>query len=197
MSKDKCEIIEEISRLILLDNKGEAKALLQNSYPYQSFEVSKRTYTLSQKMEQFLKDGFIDRYTGKKLVNPGILKILSFHFPDDFPYDPHWKMTQTHIAYWELVPTIDHIVPIARGGIDSPDNWVTTSMKNNSIKNNYTLDEINWVLHPKGDLKDWDGLTKLFVELVDNNEELKRDSYIRNWYKVSKDLKENFRNANL
>ena len=93
---------------------------------------------MTQKMNQFLRDGFIDRYSGQKLLNPGILKIISHHFPEDFPYHPHWKMTETHIAYWELTPTLDHIYPIAQGGQDNEKNWVTTSMKNNSIKSNYT-----------------------------------------------------------
>ena len=99
---------------------------------------------IKQKMKQFKADGFIDRYSGDKLINPGILKVLSFYFPEEFPYHPHGKMTEGHIAYWELIPTIDHIYPIAKGGHDDKSNWVTTSMKNNSIKSNYTIDEIHW-----------------------------------------------------
>lgn len=186
MSENKSEIIEEIARLLHRGNKERAREMIQNCYPHSCFEVDKRTYTLSQKMEQFLRDGFIDRYTGQRLLNPGVLKIFSTYFPEEFPYDPHWKMTKTHIAYWEMVPTLDHIIPIARGGEDTPDNWATTSMKNNSIKNNYTLEDIQWQLYPKGDLKEWDGLTKIFVELVDNDPALLQDVYIKNWYMVSK-----------
>ena len=94
-------------------------------------------------------------------------------------------LTETHSAYWELVPTIDHIYPIAKGGIDDEKNWVTTSMKNNSIKSNYTIDEIHWKLYPKGDISAWDGLTNLFLELVNKDNELLKDSYIKSWYKVS------------
>ena len=124
-------------------------------------------------------------YTGNKLLNPGILKVISYYFPDEFPYQSHWKMTETHSAYWELVPTIDHIYPIAKGGIDDEKNWVTTSMKNNSIKSNYTIDEIHWKLYPKGNISEWDGLTGLFLELVNRDNELLKDSYIKSWYKVS------------
>ena len=35
-------------------------------------------------------------------------------------------------------------------------------------------------------LVQWDGLTKQFVELVDNNKELLYDNYIKNWYVLSK-----------
>ena len=150
--------------------------------------MEKRTYTITQKMEQFITDGFVDRYTGQKLLNPGILKIISFYFPDEFPYHSHWKMTQTHISYWELIPTIDHIYPIAKGGHDDSSNWVTTSMKNNSIKSNYTMDEMHWSLYPKGDIDVWDGLSKSFIKLVECNKDLLNDNYIKNWYKVSKKL---------
>ena len=63
--------------------------------------------------------------------------------------------------------------------------WHTTSMKNNSIKSNYTIDEIHWSLYPKGDISDWDGLTTTFLQLVRNDKELLNDAYIKSWYKVS------------
>ena len=186
MKKEKSKIIERIATMLLLNDKNAAREIICNDYPLKIFDVEKPSYTMKQKMEQFLKDGFIDRYTGERLLNPGILKVISSYFPDEFPFQSHWKMTQTHIAYWELVPTIDHIYPIARGGYDDESNWVTTSMKNNLIKSNYTIDEIHWELYPKGNIEVWDGLTSLFVEIVDNDKELLNDTYIKNWYNVSK-----------
>ena len=191
MLENKSDIIENIVELLLDDKKEEAQDVIKRSYPYSSYKVNKRVYTLAQKMEQFLKDGFIDRYTGKRLLNPGILKVLSHYFPDEFPYDPHWKMTSTHIAYWELTPTIDHIVPIAVGGEDISDNWATTSMKNNSIKSNYTLGEINWKLLPRGSIRIWDGLTELFLKIVEKDKSLLQDAYIKNWYNTSKKMFKN------
>ncbi|MBQ8292455.1 MAG: HNH endonuclease [Bacilli bacterium] len=185
---DKSQIINNVSKLLNENRFEEAKMLIQSEYPHEHIEIEKRSYTLKQKMTQFLKDGFIDRYTGQRLVNPGMLKVITYYCPKEFPYDPHWKMTKTHIAYWNLIPTIDHIFPIALGGIDDSSNWVTTSMKNNSIKNNYSLEEINWHLHESGNLDDWDGLTKLFIEIVEKNNDLLKDSYIKSWYKISKDL---------
>ena len=186
MNKDKSSIISSIVSLLLDDNEASAKAIINREYPHTQVEIDKRTYTMAQKMNQFLRDGFIDRYSGQKLLNPGILKIISHYFPDDFPYHPHWKMTETHIAYWELTPTIDHIHPIAKGGEDDESNWVTTSMKNNSIKSNYTLDELQWKLYPRGEIVEWDGLTSVFLKLVEKDKELLEDHYIRSWYNVSK-----------
>ena len=188
MDKDKSNVISDIAEMLLKNNRTAAKTIICQEYPHIYFEIEKRAYTMTQKMNQFVSDGFIDRYTGKKLLNPGMLKIISHYFPEEFPYQPHWKMTDTHIAYWELVPTLDHIYPIAKGGQDDEKNWVTTSMKNNSIKNNYTIDELHWKLYPKGNIADWDGLTSVFLELVNSDKELLKDAYIKNWYKVSKSV---------
>ena len=188
MEKDKSSIISNIFKNISSGDKENARKIICSEYPHIFFEIERRSYTITQKMEQFLRDGFIDRYTGEKLLNPGILKIISSYFPDEFPFQSHWKMADTHIAYWDLVPTIDHIYPIAKGGNDKESNWVTTSMKNNSIKSNYTIDEIHWKLFPKGDVKEWDGLSRLFIDFVENNKELLCDSYIKRWYNVSKKL---------
>lgn len=109
--------------------------------------------------------------------------------PDVFPYQSHWKMGECHNAYWELIPTIDHIVPIAYGGADNSTNFATTSMLHNSIKSNWTLKQLNWKLYPAGDMAEYDGLTELFVKLTENNLELFEDAHIKRWYKLSTDLK--------
>ena len=185
MSKQKGDVILDIANMLLKNDKASAKSIISQEYPHTYFEIEKRNYTIAQKMNQFMKDGFIDRYTGNKLLNPGILKVISHYFPTEFPYHPHWKMTETHVAYWELIPTIDHVYPIAKGGIDDEKNWVTTSMKNNSIKSNYTIDEIHWKLYPAGNISEWDGLTGLLLQLVHNDNELLKDSYIKSWYNIS------------
>lgn len=178
-------IFEEIANLLLNDKNDVAREYITKNYPHNEIKINNRNYTVYEKMKQFMDDGFIDRYTGERLVNPGILKILSNYYPNEFPYHPHWKTNKTHIAYWETVPTIDHIVPIARGGEDNKDNWVTTTMKNNLIKNNYTLEEVHWMLYPKGSIEEWDGLTKTFIKLVEKDRELLKDTYIRSWYNAS------------
>lgn len=186
MTNEKSDVISRIVEVLATGNKNLARSMIISEYPHKINNVRKRTYTITNKMEQFTRDGFIDRYTGQKLLNPGILKILSIYFPNEFPFHPHWKMTETHMSYWELVPTIDHIYPIARGGIDDMSNWATTSMKNNSIKSNYTIDEMHWTLYPQGNISDWDGLTKSFILLVENDTQLLHDRYINDWYTASK-----------
>ncbi len=183
---NKIDILTQIAEQLLAKDLPSAKGTIQDKYPFKRLDTTKRAYTDRQKMRQFMRDGFIDRYSGDKLVNPGFLKILSYYMPEEFPYHPHWKMEECHNAYWELVPTVDHIVPVALGGADSEENWATTSMIHNSIKSNWTLEQIGWTLHDAGDCSEWDGLTSLFIELVEADEELLKDSYIKKWYKLSK-----------
>ncbi len=180
----KIKTLQEAGTSILTGDIPSAKATINHGYPFQPIPHTKRTYTYRQMMEQFRRDGFIDRYSGEKLVNPGLLKVFSFYMPDVFPYHPHWKMEECHNAYWELVPTVDHIYPVALGGADTEENWVTTSMLHNAIKSNWTLEQLGWKLHEAGDYEDYDGLTGLFMKIVEKDEKLLEDAYIKRWYKL-------------
>ena len=183
---DKIDVLEMAAKSILEDRKEHAKFVIRTEYPFQKLSAVERVYTDKQKMTQFKKDGFIDRYSGQKLLNPGLLKVLSHYMPDEFPYHSHWKMEECHSAYWEFVPTVDHIYPVTLGGVDSEENWATTSMLHNSVKSNWTLEQLNWQLYEAGRMEDWDGLTGLFAELVEANLTLLQDPYIKKWHRLSK-----------
>ena len=187
MGGRKTDIISRIAEKILCGDLQAGKNILLRQYPYRPIVVSHRSYTVKQKLKQFARDGFIDRYSGERLVHPGMLKVLSFHYPEDFPYHPHWKTSESHIAYWELSPTIDHVLPIASGGKDEPANWATTSMMRNAVKSNWTLEQLQWRLHPPGNIADWDGLTATFLDIVRQNSALLGDAYIKKWYMASMD----------
>ena len=183
---NRIEALEKAAKEILDGRLDSAKEVIQAEYPFRKLVSVGRNYTDKQKMEQFKKDGFIDRYSGQKLLNPGLLKVLSYYMPNTFPYHAHWKMEECHNAYWEFVPTVDHIHPVALGGMDSEENWATTSMLHNSIKSNWTLEQLNWHLHKAGKFENWDGLTALFTKLVEANASLLEDAYIKKWYRLSK-----------
>lgn len=144
MTDDKAEVLRQVA--ILLHNKNFvlAEKMVNEKYPFTPIESSGRNYTVKQMVTQFFNDGFIDRYSGKRLVNPGILRIMSEMLPEAFPYQAHWKTDECHMAYWDLQPTVDHIYPVSLGGKDTSENWATTSMVNNSIKNNFTLEQLGW-----------------------------------------------------
>ncbi len=94
-------------------------------------------------------------------------------------------MSESHIVFWELFPTIDHIVPVARGGADDESNWVTASMIRNSAKSNWTLEELGWDLVSKGNINDWDGLMAWFVSFVVREQKFLEDPYLKRWNRAA------------
>ncbi|WP_246846886.1 HNH endonuclease domain-containing protein [Leptospira barantonii] len=91
-------------------------------------------------------------------------------------------MSECHIAYWEFMPTYDHVLPIAREGKDSFDNLVTTSMKNNLLKSNSLPEEIGFSLKEKGNLKNWNGLINWYKSYMKDKSIESFDLSMRKWH---------------
>lgn len=178
---DKALLIKNICGLLVDDKRQDCIDFANEYYPFVNNLPQKRQYSKYQMCKIFLRDGFIDRYSGEKLLFPGLIKILTIEFPDIFKYHRNWKMSDTHMIYWDLCPTIDHLIPVTRGGQDHDSNWITTSMIRNSAKSNWTLEEIGWKLHDKGKLDNWDGLVNYFVDLTNKNHNYGQDKYINGW----------------
>src|SRR5437867_9292818 len=85
-----------------------------------------------------------------EVIFPPVLRLVSRLLPNEFPYDLNWKMSRCHPAFCELFPTMDHVIPVSRGGTANLANLVCTSMLHNSAKANWTLEELGWKLHPLG-----------------------------------------------
>ena len=77
-----------------------ASSLLKRDYPFASDPITKRQYGPLESSRVFMRDGFLDRYTGERLVFPPVLRVISIALPADFPYHPNWKTDVTHPAYW-------------------------------------------------------------------------------------------------
>ena len=182
---DKIQVVKLSVDNLLQGNISGTRAIIETEYPFQKMVTQQRKYTDKEKINQFKRDGFIDRYTGQKLVNPGVLRVMSYYMPDIFPYHAHWKMEDCHAAYWELVPTVDHIYPIALGGKDNEENWATTSMIHNAIKSNWTLEQLNWKMCDAGNIMEYYGFSTAFVKLVEADENLLKYEYIQRGYKLS------------
>lgn len=180
------EILVRACDTIAADDIEGAAAIIGAEYPFVPLTNAGRRYSLKQYMQVFARDGFIDRYSGKRLVFPATLRLLSRLMPEAFPYHTNWKTDACHFAYYDLCPTIDHVVPVSRGGADDMANWVCTSQLRNSAKANFTLDELGWSLLPPGDLKAWDGLTGWFLEEYARRIELSEISHFREWAKVAR-----------
>lgn len=98
-------------------------------------------------------------------------------------------MTQSHFAFWELLLTIGHLVPVARVGTDEEPNWVSTSMLRNSAKAHWALDKLGWTLAPAGDHTAWDGLAGWFVDYLDARPELMADKYLARWFRATVEMR--------
>ncbi len=146
--------------------------ILATEYPFVPRKPSRKQFSHQDRLRIFLRDGFIDRYSGERLLFHPVFAIVHYHLPDQFPSHPNWKMSASHIAYWQLSPMVDHVQPVALGGANDDDNLVTTSGVHNAIKAQYTLEELRWKLHTAGDLNDWDGLTQWAVTYCENNPHL-------------------------
>lgn len=178
-------ILHRVAEALLSKDERLASKIIMQEYPFKRVGSVQRNCTDFQKIAVYSRDNFTDRYSGEKLVNPGLLRVISQYLPTIFPFHSHWKFSECHTAYWELFPTVDHVVPVALGGADNESNWVTTTMLNNSIKANWTLAQLRWTLRPIASEEKWDGLTGVFVRLVQAAPHLLDNSYIERWYRVS------------
>src|SRR5260221_291933 len=150
---DKSAVVQRICDALLDNRRRDAEFIAGREYPFVAQERTGRRYAELQATQIFVKDGFIDRYSGQRLIFPGVIRWLSKCMPEAFPFHPNWKMSECHNIYWNLFPTIDHVIPIARGGTDDTSNWVTTSMLHNAAKSNWTLEELGWRLVPAGQIE--------------------------------------------
>lgn len=180
------ESLVAVCRSLSASKPLQAAAILSEYYPFTSLPATTRRYGPRESTAVFVRDGFIDRYSGRPLIFPPVLRLVSKSLPSDFPFHPNWKMEVTHPAYWEVGATVDHLHPVTRGGKDELSNWVTTSMARNSAKMNWTLEQLGWELHPPGDFSEWDGLLNWFLEYADQHQELVGGSSLRQWHRAAR-----------
>lgn len=179
------EIVETACDALGRGNISAAKNIIANKYPFKPLQNAGRKYSEHQKIKVFLRDGFIDRYSGDRMIFPPVLRLLSELMPDEFPFQKNWKMSECHIGYWQLLPTVDHIIPVSRGGEDQESNMVCTSQLRNSAKANWLLEELGWLMHEPGSASDWDGLMAWFMAYAENKPDILDDSYMRSWYRAA------------
>jgi hypothetical protein len=183
---EKSVVLAAVCDALSKESADMAADILQREYPFLPEPIIRRSYGVQEAIKVFIRDGFIDRYTGQRLVFPPVLRLISLALPTEFPYHPNWKTDVTHGAYWELSATVDHLIPVTRGGADDESNWVTTSMARNSAKANWTLDQLGWTLHPPGDFSAWDGLIGWCLEYTEAHPDLMSSASVRNWCKAAK-----------
>ena len=183
---NKTSALKNVCAALASDSAAEAAKIVDRHYPFSPIPATKRKYGAVDLARLFVRDGFINRYSGERLVFSPALRMISVELEDSFPYHRNWKSDATHSAYWDLGATLDHVVPVARGGADEESNWVTTSMARNSAKMNFTIDQLGWTLHPGGDFDEWDGLMRWSVEYGRGKPELLGISTLKTWHRAAK-----------
>lgn len=179
------DILASVCHLLVQGRVIDAKTSLLAEYPCVSASTPRKAWPLQRAVQVFVRDGFTCRYSGDRLVFPGTLRALAILLPDAFPYQLHWKQSATHPAFYELSPTIDHIVPVARGGADDEGNVVTTSMLRNSAKANWLLEELRWPPDRAPIVSGWDGLLGWFSSMYSSHDALRSDAAVRRWYRAA------------
>ena len=183
---DKMDVLKDALGNLALGVKISAASRIKSRYPFVPQEKKpRRSFSPKRCMMIFMRDGFINRYTSARLITPAALRSLSLLIPEVFPFQSAWKMTETHMAYWDLFPTLDHVISVSHGGSEEETNLVTTSMMKNMVKANWTLEDLGWKLYPPGNLDEWDGLVKITSDLVNSTSILKEDRYIITWCRAA------------
>jgi len=179
------EDADRVAELCRLLDQGATEAAVQTAeahLPFTPLEPTGRRYTQTQMLQVYVGDHFTDRYTGQRLVHPAALRMLHHMMPEQIPFHRNWKQDSCHLIFWTLTPTLDHLIPQARGGPDDANNWVTCSMKTNAAKSNWTLEELNWQLRPVNENDEWDGLSRWYLENYESKPEWAENPSLTSWY---------------
>jgi hypothetical protein len=185
---DKSAVLAEVCAALTNNQLAVAADILKDRYPFVPLLNVGRRYSVRQILAVFTRDGFVDRYSGVRLVCPATLRLISKRLPEQFPFHRNGRFDLCHFGFWELFPTVDHRVPVARGGADDDTNWITTSMVRNAAKGVLTLDELGWSLQPPGHIREWDGLTGWFVDQARADRTILADVYFRQWFAAATQL---------
>jgi hypothetical protein len=85
------------------------------------------------------------------------MRLISVRFPAAFPFHPNWKKSVAHRLYWDISASLDHVVPVSRGGPwNEPENLVTACSRCQYQKRNLPLDVLGWALRFPA-ATSWDG----------------------------------------
>lgn len=160
---DSAQTITNVCELIGSGDHADAAEYIRQNWPFNPTRNERERTPDTWLIEVWRRDGLIDRYSGERLVFPGTLLLLAELLPSELPYHRNGRLDVCHIAHWTLYPSVDHLVPISRGGVHSIDNLVTTSMIRNQAKANWTVEELCWELRPPAGIGEWDGLAGWFL----------------------------------
>ncbi len=109
----------------------------------------------------YRRDGYRCRFCGCRVVLKEARSAMARLVPDAITWDKTDKTR--HAAFFALTATLDHLVPHARGGDNTPENLLTTCQPCNFGKGNWLIEEIG-LLDPRSRppvVESWDGLRRI------------------------------------
>ncbi len=82
---NKVAVLVDVCAALSGNQLDEARAILRKRYPFVPMANGGRRYSVRQMLAVFVRDGFVDRYTGMRLVCSPALRSISKRLPDQFP----------------------------------------------------------------------------------------------------------------
>lgn len=182
------EVLLNAGNLAIEGRAKEGEQLVQRHWPHVPRVRRNRSASTLQKIRIFKRDHFCCRYSGDYLFLPAYLVTLSTLWPSIFPAHRNGKAELAHDAYWTHIASLEHVDPIATGGRDSDENWITTSMARNQVRSRYPLETLEWTILPISQCPEWDGGLRNFMKLIDLYPNLLAHpnwgSYLTRWRKA-------------
>ena len=128
-------------------------------------ETSRTSISYRRQAGVYKRDNYTCRFCSRRTVAPIMLRLVGELFPETFGYHPNWKTNATDISFLILSTSLEHLLPVTRGGSNEPTNLRTACAMCNYTKSNYTLAELGWTdLRSSGEY--WDGFTGMFPALA-------------------------------
>ena len=161
-----------------------AKKIIERDFPFSRYVKDERTFTPVEQIKIFMRDGFVDRFTGKRVFLPPVLAVLSKEMPETFPWSSSGDRAKTHQAHEMLSAAVKKVIP--SGSSKDTANLVTVSALNKLSRGNATLADLGQPLLTLDDIASarWDGMTGWFVNYVHEHKALLNDNNIARWYKA-------------
>lgn len=147
----------------------------------------------------YRSDRWLCRWCGRPVIFSPTLRYLKYLVlgarnnpsDDQLPYwHPHWTRRDAPLLD-AMGAVIDHVDPHSRGGKNALDNYATACNKCNARKSNTAQDEFRKkaprrsVKAKYGEPEHWDGLSTLFVILIERSQETATASE-RDWLRAIK-----------
>ena len=148
------------------------------------------------RVEVFRRDGWICHWCGRPVIFAPTLRYLehiarSSDFDEPLAYyHPHWTRRDAPLLD-DMGAVIDHVDSHSGGGKNDKTNLVTACCKCNELKSDAKFQVFQAKLHRHnvkgkyGEPEHWDGLSTLFVILVEGNRRM-ASSTERDWLRALK-----------